>query len=346
MSKSKTVKLGKTGLNVHRIGFGGIPIQRLSMEEAERLIRYALDRGINFFDTARGYTDSERKLGQVLSRKRSQVLIASKSFGRDGVSIRRDLETTLRELDTDYIDLYQFHNLASVPDLERVTAPGGALEELVKAREHGKIRLIGITGHKPWIVLKALRLFTFATIQIPFNFMETTALDELIPAARTAGVGIIAMKPIGGGNIQARSANFRFIFQKGIDIAIPGIDQIAQVDDNLSVLEKLRAPTVAEMKALEREKARLGNDFCRRCEYCQPCPQGLPVAFLHVLKNYFYLYDLKDWVLERLAALNKTYDDCTSCRSCVEKCPYHLDSPEVFRRTGEAIHQYQELKRK
>jgi len=333
----KEICLGKTGLRVTRIGMGGIPIQRLSVEEADRLIVQAVELGINFFDSARIYTDSERKFGRVLPEVRQRVFIASKSFSRSRDQILSDVTTSLRELRTDVVDIYQCHNVASEKELDQVLAPQGAVAGLLQAQKSGKIRFIGISGHKPWILVSALQRFDFDTIQIPFNFMETAAAATLIPLAREKKCGLIAMKPIGGGNIRHVGFNFRYIFSAGIDVAIPGMDSVDQVRENLSVLKKLAPLSAAEIASLEEERRELGNDFCRRCEYCLPCPQGLPIAFLHVLKNYYFRYGLKDWVWERLQALDKTFQDCSACGECVRKCPYHLDNPAIFSAAWEKI---------
>ncbi len=319
------------------MGMGGIPIQRLDAASSDRVLEKALASGINFFDTARGYTDSESKLGRVLSRHRQGVVIASKSFSRGAAEILGDIETSLRLLRTDHVDIYQCHNVASEGDLEKILAADGAVAGLLKAREQGKILHIGLSGHKPRIVAMALSRFAFATIQVPCNFMETEAMAELIPQAHRQGAGVIAMKPVGGGNIRETALNFRFIFNQGVDVAIPGMDSERQVEENVAALENLSALDAAETLRLQMEKERLGDSFCRRCEYCMPCPQGLPISFLHVLKNYYFLYDLKDWVWERMAALSRTYKDCAACGQCVQKCPYHLDMPEIFRTTWEKM---------
>ncbi len=333
----RTVSLLPGGIALLRMGMGGIPIQRLDAAGSDRVLERAVASGINFFDTARGYTDSESKLGRVLPRHRDRVVIASKSFSRGATEILGDIETSLRLLRTDHIDIYQCHNVASETDLEKILAPDGALAGLAKAREQGKIGQIGISGHKPRILAKALAQFAFATIQVPCNFMETEAMKELIPMARRNHVGVIAMKPVGGGNIREVALNFRFIFHQGVDVAIPGMDSERQVEENVAALENLSALNAEETARLQKEKDRLGDIFCRRCEYCMPCPQGLPISFLHVLKNYYFLYDLRDWVWERLDALAKTYKDCAACGQCVQKCPYHLDMPGIFRSTWEKM---------
>jgi len=333
----KTVNLVPDGRAVLRMGMGGIPIQRLDAKQSDRVLESAVAAGINFFDTARGYTDSESKFGRILPRYRDRVVIASKSFSRGAKEILGDIETSLEQLRTDHIDIYQCHNIANESELEKILAPDGAMVGMLQAKAQGKILHIGLSGHKPRIVTMALERFAFETIQVPCNFMETDAFPDLVPRARKLGIGIIAMKPVGGGNIRETALNFRFIFNRGVDIAIPGMDSEKQVAENVAALADLSTLTFAETARLQKEKDRLGDSFCRRCEYCMPCPQGLPISFLHVLKNYYFLYDLKDWVWERLNALTKTYKDCAACGQCVQKCPYHLNMPEIFRATWEKM---------
>lgn len=328
------VPLGKTGMQVNPVGFGGIPIQRLTPEESDRVVHKALEMGINFFDTSRIYTDSEEKLGRLFSQfPRDSYYIASKTFSRDGQQAEKDLETGLKLLKTDYIDLYQCHNIGSESDLEKILAPGGALEKLQAAQQQGKIRHIGITGHKPPLMLKALKAFPFSTVQVPMNYIEQAALEELVPYARENKIGVIAMKPVAGGAFKNVLINFRFILTHGVDVIIPGMDAEKQVVENLSILQNLTAPTTEEIALLEQEKQELGSSFCRRCEYCMPCPEGLPISFLHVLRAYYFRYGLKEWAMERINALPKAYKDCIECYECVKKCPYELDNPKIFKET-------------
>jgi hypothetical protein len=242
----------------------------------------------------------------------------------------RDIEISLGNLDADCIDIYQCHNISSEEQLERVLGPGGALEALVSAREQGMVGHIGITGHKPWIVKKAVERFPFETAQFPFNIVETTALDELLPYVRERKLGTIAMKPIAGGAVRNVLLNLRFILTSGMDVVIPGMDGLEQVEENLSVLEGLAPLSDSEMSVLLDEKEELGDGFCRRCEYCMPCPQGLNISFLHLIGAYYFRYGLKEWALGRLSGLSKKYSDCIACGQCIEKCPYELDTPRIF----------------
>jgi len=329
--------LGNTGLKICRVGFGGIPIQRLAMTESEQLVHAALERGINFFDTSRIYTDSEAKLGRALAGKRNRAVIASKTYSRDAGGARQDLETSLKELGTDHVEIYQCHNVSTEKDLERILAPGGALAALEKARDQGLVQFVGITGHKPWILEKALNAYAFATLQVPVNIIEQSSLTALIPAARAKGMGIIAMKPVAGGALREVSLNLRFILTSGVDAVIPGMDDPIQVTQNLAILEKPMPLTPAEMQRLEKEKERLGNSFCRRCEYCMPCPEGLNIPILNLMEGYYFRYNLKEWTLERMAGMDKIFSDCTACGVCISRCPYELNMPELFKSASERI---------
>lgn len=328
------VPLGKTCLNVNPIGFGGIPIQRLSPNESDKVIKKALDLGINFFDTSRVYTDSEEKLGRVFAHfPRDRFIIASKTFSRDGKNAAADLETGMKLMNTDYIDLYQCHNISSEEQLAQILAPGGALEALQNARQEGKIRYIGLTGHKPPILKNALDAFEFDTLQVPLNYIEQGCLEELVPYAREKDIGVIAMKPVAGGAFRNVPLSLRFILTHGADVAIPGMDSVEQVMENFAVLDNLKALNKKELAILEKEKEGLEDNFCRRCEYCMPCPEGLPIAFLHILRAYYFRYNLQDWAMERIENLPKSYKDCIQCGKCVEKCPYDLDMPGIFKET-------------
>ncbi len=329
--------LGKTHLRVKRIGFGGIPIQRLTFAEAERVIKKAAAAGINLFDTSRIYTDSEEKFGRVLKDHRQDVVIASKSYSRTGKGMGADIETSLKALQTDFIDLYQCHNIGSDEELGQILGPAGALEGLLRARKEGKIRYIGISGHKPRILLKSLQAFDFDTIQVPLNIIEGAAVDELIPYANREKIGVIAMKPMAGGAIINRGLNLRFILTHGADAAIPGMASPQEVSENLSVLDNLQPLDAEDMRILDQEKEKLGENFCRRCEYCLPCPEGLPISFLHTLSAYYFRYRLKDWAWERINGLPKSYKDCTVCGECSSKCPYNLDNPRIFMDTWAKI---------
>ena len=319
------------------VGFGGIPIQKLSFKDAERVLLHAVERGINFFDTARGYTDSEKKMGRAFKARREKVYLVSKAMSRDFRGMTLELETSLRDLQTETIDLYQLHSVASEKILERIIGPRGALEALLKARQAGKIRWIGITGHSRPVLLKAVKTGLFDTVQFPFNPIEDEWEQDVIPAAKEKGMGIIGMKPVAGGAIRNVSASIRFTLSKGVDVSIPGMDSIEEVDENALAGEAPKKITDKELVKLKEEKEIWGGKFCRRCGYCMPCPQGLNIPFLLLIEAYYSRYDLKEWALSRLKKLDKKYDDCIACGECLEKCTYELPIPDLMKKSCKRV---------
>lgn len=321
--------LGKTGFEISRIGFGGIPIQQLDDLSAAELIAKAIDSGINFFDTARGYTVSESLIGEGLKGKRNGVYLATKSMARDKAGMVKDIETSLNNLKTDYIDLYQFHNIASLQDFEKVMAPGGAMEAFLEYKEKGCIRHIGITSHSLDIIEKALEYDIFETVQYPFNAVERQA-EEVFARAREKNLGTIAMKPFAGGAITNHKAALKFILQNpNVTCAIPGMCSIEQLEENVRAAEET-AMTAAEAEALSQEAAGLGERFCRRCGYCQPCPQGINIPMSFLLEGYYNRYNLKEWAIERYNTLPVKISNCSKCGLCETKCPYKLPIREML----------------
>jgi predicted aldo/keto reductase-like oxidoreductase len=329
--------LGRTGMAVSVIGFGGIPIQRLAFPEAEEILLSALDRGINFIDTARGYTDSEQKIGRVLKKRRDQVVIATKATARDQAGMTAELEQSLVNLNTDVIDLYQIHAVESDQQLDQVLGSGGAFQALDKAREQGKVRFIGVTGHVHQVLERAVKTGLFDTVQHPFNPLETDWLNDVIPAAKAQGLGTIGMKPIGGGALGYVPLALRFSLTQGMDLIIPGMDSLDQVRENASVGETLTPLNEEELALFEEERARLGPHFCRRCGYCMPCDNGLHIPYLLLLQAYYERYDLPDWSMDRLATFEKKYWDCAACGECTLRCPYNLPVADLMKRGAEQM---------
>jgi predicted aldo/keto reductase-like oxidoreductase len=329
--------LGTTDMDVSAVGFGGIPIQGVSFEEAERILKKAFERGITFFDSARAYTDSEEKIGRALASVRDRIYLSTKALSRTAPKLADEIETSLRSLRTDRIDLYQIHSVGSLAELDRVLSPGGAYEALVEARAAGKVRWIGITGHRRDVMLKAIEAGRFDTVQFPFNPIETEWEDAVIPAAKAAGIGTICMKPFAGGAIHNHALALRFELTRGMDVVIPGMDEIAQVEENAAVGDCIVPPDEADLAALGAERARWGETFCRRCGYCMPCPNGLNIPFLFLIDGYYTRYELRDWALARLAVLEKKFADCEACGECLEKCPYGLPIPEMMKEAAKRV---------
>ncbi|MFA7467023.1 MAG: aldo/keto reductase [Desulfotomaculaceae bacterium] len=316
--------LGRTGLKVSVVGFGGIPIQRVSEAESVAIINRALELGINFFDTARGYTDSEAKLGSVLGKRRDQVIIATKAISRTAAGMAADIQKSLETMGLDYIDLYQLHNVKDRQAFEQAFGPGGALEALKQAQKDGLVRHIGITGHIRSFLVEALKTGAMETVQFPFNAVEAAGAEELLDLAANTQTGVIVMKPLAGGSIRDTGLALRFILEHPVSTVIPGMDALEQVDQNAAVGADLRPLTGSERETLEKLAAQLGSTFCRRCEYCQPCPQGVDIPTVFLLDGYFTRYELQDWARERYRGLKVTAQECVECGECEEKCPYSL----------------------
>ncbi|MCF7861593.1 aldo/keto reductase [Candidatus Woesearchaeota archaeon] len=333
--------LGKTGIGVSEIGFGGIPIQRISEEQAGRIIKECVDSGINFFDTARVYTDSEEKIGRGLSRNkidRDKVYIASKAKVITGNDMKIELEKSLNMLGTDYIDLYQIHAVGSKEQLETIFSEDGAIGYLKIARKHGLIRHIGITGHKPKILEVAVKSGEFDTVQFPFNFIEYKTFLKLLNSAQELKVGTIIMKPLAGGALKNIESALRFILSYPVSVVIPGMDSIEQVRQNVSVEGSIGHFPESDVVLLEKERDSIGKEFCRQCQYCMPCPKGIDISSILCLDAYNERYGLVDWAKKRYKhAIHRKANLCVECGLCESKCPYELPIRKKLRKAHESL---------
>ncbi|MBS3871998.1 MAG: aldo/keto reductase [Firmicutes bacterium] len=329
--------LGLTGLTVSRLGLGGIPIQRATQEVAAEMIAVCHDLGINFIDTARGYRDSEEKLGKALQSRRSSFYLASKSARRDAEGFRQDLELSLKLLQTDYIDIYQLHMVSAFDVWEQVQAKDGALSALLAAREQGLVRFIGVTSHNNDVLEVIIKSNLFDTAQFPLNVVESQFVGSLT-LSRELKMGTIAMKPLAGGALQRADLALRYLLPSDIDTLIPGMDTVEQLHANYRALE-LGALSPQELTELEADAKSLGEDFCRRCEYCLPCPQGIRIPTLFILEGYTSRYGLQEWARERYAGMPVHADDCTECGLCEQRCPYGLSIRRKLKTTAEVFRQ-------
>ncbi|MEW6388476.1 MAG: aldo/keto reductase [Thermodesulfobacteriota bacterium] len=323
--------LGKTGLEVSEVGFGAIPIIRLSLDEAVRVLRRALERGITFYDTARLYVDSEEKIGQAFAGQRQRVVLASKTIKRDRRGALEELETSLRYLRTDYLDLYQLHQVSQEADWQALTGPDGALDAVVRAKEAGRIRHLGFTSHSLEMAVKLVKTGLFSTVQFPFNFIEEEAATALHPLARERQMGMLAMKPFCGGLVEDARVALAYLRQFPDVIPLPGCDSPARVDQVVDFYEQALAVTPADRAAMDRYRAELGDLFCRRCEYCQPCPQAVMVtpAMLYAIVAH------RMGPAKAAAFAEKTMESvrlCEECGECADRCPYHLPIPETLKK--------------
>ena len=285
--------LGKTGLRISRMGFGGIPIQKTDAQVTRALMEELVAHGVNYIDTARGYTVSEAYLGEALCGLRDRFVLATKSMARTKEAMARDIETSLANLRTDHIDLYQVHN-PSLKELEQVCAPGGALEALLEAKAAGRIGHIGVTAHMAAVFERALTLPWVETVMFPYNIVETQG-EALMKRAHEQGVGFICMKPLAGGALEDAALAMRFIAQNpDVSVVIPGMCDVREVRQNIDAFENTAPLTQAELAQIETIRKELGTQFCRRCNYCQPCTAGISMSGIFVLEGYLNRYGLGD----------------------------------------------------
>lgn len=329
--------LGKTGLEVSVIGFGGIPVQRVEEKDVKALFDHALDRGINFIDTARGYTVSESYIGKAIEGKREAWILATKSTARDYQGMKADIEISLSNLRTDFIDLYQLHFVKDMDIYEQIMAEDGAYKALVEAKAAGKIGHIGITSHDASLLEQVIGSGHFETVQFPYNPIESQGV-KMFEMAHKLNIGTIVMKPIAGGAFEKGEISLKYIMQnENIDIAIPGMDTIDVIDKNTHHDVVSGPLTEADLKLIESVKAELGETFCRRCGYCDPCPEGINISAQFLLEGYMMRYDLKDWALTRFKSLEKTAKDCVECGACEPRCPYDLPIRQMLKKTAKTF---------
>lgn len=322
-------QLGKTGLMVSEMGFGGIPITRLAVDEASRLVKHGYEQGINFFDTANLYGDSEEKIGLALEGVRDKSILATKTVLRDGKGALGQLETSLKRLKTEYIDLYQMHNISNQDAMDQVLAPGGAYEAMVKARRDGKIGHIGFSSHNPDIAARVCETGLFATVQLPFNFIEKDPEERCFGSARERQMGIIAMKPLGGGLLDRPDLCFRFLQQYHDVVPIPGMQAQEEVDQNVRFYREPQALTPQDLEDMEKIRAEIGTRFCHRCEYCQPCPEGV-LIWRVLLFNAQSRRFPPQMSIRMSKEPMETAENCVQCGQCEEKCPYELPVSEMI----------------
>jgi len=326
----KTIRLGKTGLEVSRVGFGGIPIMRLAEDEAIEVVQRCLHLGITFLDSANGYGTSEERIGKAIAGRREQVVIATKTGARDRATAQEHLDLSLKRLDTDYIDLWQFHNLSTFEAYEQALGPNGAMEAAQEALRAGKIRHIGITSHSMDVALKAVPSGHFETVQFPFNFVTNEAATELIPLAHKHDVGFIAMKPMAGGLLDNAVLAIKYLLKFDDIVPDPGIERIEEIEEIVGIVNGPWGLTSQEQREIERIRAEVGTRFCRRCGYCEPCPQGVSVSLIMVLRSFWKRLPAERFSTGWIASAVKSAENCIECGECEEKCPYHLTIREMI----------------
>lgn len=325
------IRLGRTGLNVSKSGFGALPVQRVGMEEACRILRRAFEGGINYFDTARFYTDSEEKIGMALSDVRDRIIISTKTMATTVEGFWQDLHTSLSLMKTDYVDIYQFHNPAFCPK------PGdgtGLYEAMLEAKEKGMIRHIGFTNHRLAVAEEAVRSGLYDTLQFPFSYLAGEKEEALVRLCAELDVGFICMKALAGGLITRSDVAYAYLAQYPV-APIWGIQRMSELEEFLSYNDNPPTLTEERLSYIEKERRELAGDFCRGCGYCMPCPVGIEInncaRMSLLLRRSPAALQLTPAVQEKM----KKIENCLDCGQCKSKCPYGLDTPTLLRKNYE-----------
>lgn len=324
------MRLGKTNLEVNKNGFGALPIQRCSMDEAVEILKKAYDKGINFYDTAHFYTDSEEKMGKAFEDiPRENIYLVSKTAAETPEVFWSDLKTSLESLKTDYLDLYQFHNISFVPKED-----DDVYKAMLEAKEKGMIRHIGITTHKITFAHEAIESGLYETLQYPFSYLSGEEEIELVEKCKDLDVGFIAMKAMGGGLIKNSKASFAYINQFDNVLPIWGIQKLEELDEFLSYDDT--TVLTDDLKAeIEKDKEELGENFCRGCAYCMPCPEEINISLCARMSLWIRRFPAEPYLTEEYQEMMEHTKDCTECYSCTDKCPYELDIPELLKENYE-----------
>ena len=325
------VRFGKTGLMVSKLAFGALPIQRLSVSDAVEVIHGAIYSGINFFDTANGYSDSEEKIGQAIKDiPRENIVIASKSTAKDKKTFLEHIDLSLSRLGVDYIDIYQHHHLSSKQSYELVFGEDGAFEGLKEAIKAGKVRFPGFSSHSIPLASKIMREGKFDMVQLPFNFIDDGAASDTIPLAKELDMGFIAMKPFGGGMLTDANLVIKYLYQFDNIVPNPGVESLSQIEEIINIINSGEKFSETDAKAVEKHKSDMGDTWCHRCDYCQPCPKKITISAVLTIESI-----TKRMLFETAKAFAggsmENARDCSECRLCVVKCPYDLDIPKLLK---------------
>ena len=328
----KTITLGTTGITAPQNGFGALPIQRVTEEEAVKLLRRAYEGGMTFFDTARAYSDSEIKMGAAFDGMRDKIFIATKTQSKTPEGFWADLEQSLKNLRTDYIDIYQFHCV------DQCYKPGdgtGMYECMLEAKEAGKIRHIGITAHKIGVAFECVNSGLYETMQFPFSYLSGQQEIDLVRLCAEKNMGFLGMKGLAGGLIMNSAAAMAFVSQFENVMPIWGVQREKELEEWLSYMEEMPQMSAEISAFIEKEKTELAGEFCRGCGYCMPCPAGIMINQCARMSLMLRRAPSGDWLTPEMQGEMKKIEDCLHCGKCMEKCPYGLNSPELLERNYE-----------
>ncbi len=331
----KTVILGRTNIKVNFNGFGALPIQRVSMQEAKTILQKAYNNGVNFYDTARVYSDSEEKLGYALSEVRNDIIIASKTASVTPDGIKKDLETSLKLLKTDYIDIYQFHNPKFCPKPNDGT---GAYEAMLEAKAQGKIRHISISNHRLAVAIEAAKSGLYDTLQFPFSYLADEKEIELVKLCKEKNIGYICMKALSGGLINDSATAYAYLSQFDNVLPIWGIQKESELNEFLSYQNNEPIMTEERASFIQNERLELCGNFCRACGYCLPCPANIDIPTAARMSLLLRRAPTEGFITDESKEKMYKIKDCIDCKNCSNHCPYSLDTPALLRKN---LHDYE-----
>ncbi|MDR2841696.1 MAG: aldo/keto reductase [Spirochaetaceae bacterium] len=320
------ITLGRTGITVNKNGFGALPVQRRTMAESQQILRAAFDAGINYFDTARSYTDSEEKLGRALCDVRKKIIIATKTHSANVKDFNTHLETSLNLLKTDYIDIYQFHNPANYP---RPDDGIGLYEAALKAKQDGKIRFIGLTNHRLHTAREGIESGLYDTLQFPFSYISGEKEEALISLCEEKNVGFIAMKALCGGLLNDIDSACAWMNTQKSVLPIWGIQHLSEVSALVNAT-KNTSPNAEQTKRIEKDRKELKGDFCRSCGYCMPCPHNIQIHNCARMSFLLRRSPQAQWLTQDWQNEMAKIKECEHCDACKKKCPYGLDTPALL----------------
>ncbi len=332
-----TVRLGNTEIIANKNGFGALPIQRVNQDEASIILKKAFQSGINFYDTARFYTDSEEKIGNALSGVRDKIYIATKTMANNAKEFWGQLETSLQLLKTDYVDIYQFHNPKTCPK------PGdgtGLYEAMLEARDKGMIRYIGITNHRLPVAIEAAESGLYATVQFPFSYLATDKEIGLVNLCRERNIGFIAMKALSGGLITNAAAAYAFLAQYDNVLPIWGVQRETELDEFIAYMKNPPVLNEALTAIIKNDLKVLSGGFCRGCGYCLPCPAEISIPIAARMSLMIQRAPVSIYLNEEWKAQMSKIEDCIECNHCKDNCPYGLDTPQLLKDNWEDYKKY------
>ena len=330
-ARIEKVRLGKTSLIVTRMGWGGIPIQRVGEEQAVSVIRAVIEMGVDLLDTARAHSNSEHRIGLALQKIKRPVFLSTKSTEKSE-KIYDDVHESLKQLKVKKINIYHLHNVSNSEEYEKVLGAGGAYQGLKRAQDEGLIDHIGITSHSLGVLEKAIEDGRFEVVMACYSFLEPEAANKVFPLAKAKGVGVLAMKPFSGGVIEEAGPALRFVFQTKEIVPIPGSETMERARENWKVFAEGGSLTEKDRERIEIIKKQFNKQFCRRCDYCQPCSEGINIQFAvglkSIIKRLGPMAQESKWIMDFIEKAR----NCSECGDCLTRCPYELPIPELIRK--------------